>query len=162
MSDRRPHDVYRSLLLRERHGYPLWIPESDYNLPDVYRNKGVSVGDLGILTDDGGFDFLFNVCAEADDPVNQGRVPAQFQPLRISCGSSHAIRKIPYHCRNSSITSAQVSKTEFTVEGSAQMTCADALPFSSSYSLIRFLWSAHLSPAEANLSSAFKVLKQPS
>ncbi len=66
-------------------------PESDYNLPDVYRNKGVSVGDLGILTDDGGFDFLFNVCAEADDPVNQGRVPAQFQPLRI-----HVAQAMPY------------------------------------------------------------------
>ncbi|KAK0500197.1 hypothetical protein EDD18DRAFT_818804 [Armillaria luteobubalina] len=122
MSGRPPHDVYRNLLLRERHGYPLWIPESDYNLPDVYRDKGVSVGDLGILTDDGGFDFLFNVCAEADDPVNRGRVPPQFQPLRISYGSSHPIRKIPYHCRNSSITSADVSKTEFTVEGSAQIT----------------------------------------
>ncbi len=160
MSDRRPHDVYRNLLLRERHGYPLWIPESDYNLPDVYRDKGVSVGDLGILTDDGGFDFLFNVCAEADDPVNCGRVPPQFQPLRISCGSSHAIRKIPYHCRNSSITSAHVSKTEFIIEGSAEMACVDVLPFSSSYSLIRFLLSARLSPVAADLSSAFKVLKQ--
>ncbi len=74
-----------------------------------YRNKGVSVGDLGILADDGGFDFLFNVCAEADDPVNQGHVPPQFQPLRIP--SSHAIRKIPFHRKNSSITSAHVSKT---------------------------------------------------
>ncbi|KAK0194035.1 hypothetical protein F5146DRAFT_1221561 [Armillaria mellea] len=122
MSGRRPHDVYRNLLLRERHGYPLWIPESDYNLPGPYRDKGVSVGDLGILTDDGGFDFLFNACAEADDPVNCGRVPPQFKPLRISCGSTHTIRKIPYHCRNSSITSAHVSRTEFTIEGSAQIT----------------------------------------
>ncbi|KAK0500195.1 hypothetical protein EDD18DRAFT_818728 [Armillaria luteobubalina] len=119
MSDPRAHVIYTKLLLRRGHGYPLWIPESDYNLPEVYRNKGVSVGDLGILTDDGGFDFLFNVCAEADDPVNQGHVPPQFQPLRIS--SSHAIREIPFHCKNTSITSAHVSKTTIAVEGSAEM-----------------------------------------
>ncbi len=63
MPDPRAHAIYTKLLLRRGHGYPLWIPESDYNLPDAYRDKGVSVGDLGILTDDGGFDFLFNVCA---------------------------------------------------------------------------------------------------
>ncbi|SJL09903.1 uncharacterized protein ARMOST_13284 [Armillaria ostoyae] len=120
MSDPRAHIIYTKLLLRRGHGYPLWIPESDYNLPDVYRDKGVSVGDLGILTDDGGFDFLFNVCAEADDPVHQGHVPPQFQPLRIS--SNHAIRKIPFHRKNSSITSAHVSKTTIAVEGSAEMT----------------------------------------
>ncbi len=127
MSDPRAHAIYTKLLLRRGHGYPLWIPESDYNLPDVYCDKGVSVGDLGILTDDGGFDFLFNVCAEADDPVNQGHVPPQFQPLRIS--SSHAIRKIPFHRKSSSITSAHVSTKKIAVEGSAEMTCVDALPF---------------------------------
>ncbi len=159
MSDPRAHAIYTKLLLRRGHGYPLWIPESDDNLPDVYRNKGVSVGDLGILTDDGGFDFLFNVCAEADDPVNQGHVPPQFQPLRIS--SSHAIRKIPFHRKNSSITSAHVSKMTIAVEGSAEMTCVNALPlpFSSSHSLIRYLLSARLSPAEADLNSALRRLK---
>ncbi|KAK0480170.1 hypothetical protein IW261DRAFT_1593374 [Armillaria novae-zelandiae] len=120
MSDPRAHVIYTKLLLRRGHGYPLWIPESDDNLPDVYRNKGVTVGDLGILTDDGGFDFLFNVCAEADDPVNQGHVPPLFQPLQIS--SSHTIRKIPFHRKKSSITSAHVSKTTVAVEGSAEMT----------------------------------------
>ncbi len=132
-------------------------PESDYNLPDVYRDKGVSVGDLGILTDDGGFDFLFNVCAEADDPVNQSHVPPQFQPLRIS--SSHSVRKIPFHRKNSAITSAHVSKTTIAVEGSAEMTCVDALPFSSNYSLIRYPLSAHLSLVEADLNSALRRLK---
>ncbi len=46
MSDPRAHAIYTKLLLRRGHGYPLWIPESDDNLPDVYRNKGVSVGIL--------------------------------------------------------------------------------------------------------------------
>ncbi|KAK0194033.1 hypothetical protein F5146DRAFT_416112 [Armillaria mellea] len=115
------HVIYTKLLLQSGHGYPLWIPEPDPNLPDEYRNKGVSVGDLGILTDDGGFDFLFNVCAEGNTPVNRGRVPPQFQHLRIPSG--HAIRETPYiHSRNASITSAHVSKTTITVEGSAEMT----------------------------------------
>ncbi len=159
MSDQPAHAVYTKLLLRQSHGRPLWIPEPDSNLPDVYRDKGVSVGDLVILTDDGGYDFLFNVCAEAHDPVNRDRVPPQFQPLRIP--SSHAIRRIPYiHCRNASIASAHVSKRTIAVEGSAEMTCVDALPFSSGDSLIRYPPSARLSPVEADSNSALRRLKQ--
>ncbi|PBK66329.1 hypothetical protein ARMSODRAFT_890651 [Armillaria solidipes] len=120
MSDQRTHVVYTKLLLRRGHGYPLWIPEPDYSLPDAYRDKGVSVGDLGILTEDGGFDFLFNVCVEADDLANQGHVPPQFEPLRIPQGDP--IRKVvSLHRKNSSVTSAHVSTTEISVEGSAEL-----------------------------------------
>ncbi|PBK66352.1 hypothetical protein ARMSODRAFT_856095, partial [Armillaria solidipes] len=102
------------------HGYPLWIPEPDYSLPDAYRDKGVSVGDLGILTEDGGFDFLFNICVDADGPVNQGHVPPQFEPLRFP--QRDPIRKVmSLHRKNSSVTSAHVSTTEISVEGSAEL-----------------------------------------
>ncbi len=128
MSDQRTHVVYTKLLLRRGHGYPLWIPEPDYSLPDAYRDKGVSVGDLGILTEDGGFDFLFNVCVEADDLVNQGHVPPQFEPLRIPQGDP--IRKVVSpHRKNSSITSAHVSTTEISVEGSVELSCVNVLRF---------------------------------
>ncbi|SJL10336.1 uncharacterized protein ARMOST_13720 [Armillaria ostoyae] len=120
MSDQRTHVVYTKLLLRRGHGYPLWIPEPDYSLPDAYRDKGVSVGDLDILTEDGGFDFLFNICVDADDPVNQGHVPPQFEPLRFP--QRDPIRKVmSLHRKNSSVTSAHVSTTEISVEGSAEV-----------------------------------------
>ncbi|KAJ3832699.1 hypothetical protein F5878DRAFT_591385 [Lentinula raphanica] len=69
-------DVYAQLLLPCRQGYPLWEPKT-YNehLPEVYKKVGVHLGDVGLLTRLGGFDYLFNVCHEADHELNRGRVP---------------------------------------------------------------------------------------
>ncbi|KAE9397957.1 hypothetical protein BT96DRAFT_822612 [Gymnopus androsaceus JB14] len=75
-------EVYVRLLLRRRRGYPLWIPKPGEWLPSAYRQEGVRIGDVGILTEFGGFDYLFNVCLPADHPVNAGRVPQQFRQLR--------------------------------------------------------------------------------
>ncbi|THV06077.1 hypothetical protein K435DRAFT_44087 [Dendrothele bispora CBS 962.96] len=77
-------NLYTRLLLPKGHGYPLWIPETDTNLPVEYRRYGTRIGDVGIVTDDGGFDYLFNICLPANDPVNKGRVPRDFEPLDTS------------------------------------------------------------------------------
>jgi hypothetical protein len=53
-------EAYRILLL-EKLGYPLWYPDLDENLPATYREHGVRVGDVGIITEGGQFDFIFNV-----------------------------------------------------------------------------------------------------
>ena len=79
--------VYRDLLLHKRHGLPFWTPEPDANLPVAYKNQGISIGDLGLLTDDGGFDYLFNIHATADDPINYLGTPTDFRPLQEpDCG----------------------------------------------------------------------------
>ncbi len=72
-SQRAP-DIYASLLLPKGHGYPLWLPEPPSNLP-----SGTQIGDLGILNDDGGFTYLFNVCKDASD---ENRAPPGFEPLK--------------------------------------------------------------------------------
>ena len=85
-------EVYARLLLPKRLGFPLWCPAPDANLPNEYRLKGVSIGDIGVLTDDGGFDFLFNICLPPEDPINsQYGVPDGFEnvsefrsPIQIS------------------------------------------------------------------------------
>lgn len=76
--------IYRDLFLRLGHGLPLWRPEPDANLPEAYTKQGISIGDLGLLTDDGGFDYLFNIHANAHDPVNSFLgTPASFRPLPL-------------------------------------------------------------------------------
>ena len=40
-------------------------------------------GDVGIINMRGSFEFLFNICHPADDPINDQRVPKNFEQLRI-------------------------------------------------------------------------------
>ncbi len=59
----------------------MWIPEPNLCLPDTYRERGISIGDVGIITPEGGFDFLFNICLPAEDPINAGDLPQGFMPI---------------------------------------------------------------------------------
>ncbi|KAJ3921478.1 hypothetical protein F5877DRAFT_88793 [Lentinula edodes] len=69
------------LLLRKK-GYPLWRPKSDNSrLPESYKREGIHIGDVGILTESGGFDYLFNICQGPDHELNLGRVPEDFRPI---------------------------------------------------------------------------------
>ncbi|KAF9016272.1 hypothetical protein BDZ89DRAFT_916408, partial [Hymenopellis radicata] len=52
------------------HGHALWIPEPDESLPDAYKMQGILVGDVGMFTRGGGFDFLYNIHRAGDDPIN--------------------------------------------------------------------------------------------
>lgn len=71
-------------LLPKRYGYPLWFPEPRRGLSPQYRSVGVDIGDVGMITYDGRFDFLFNICRSADDPVNSLGVPAYFEPFSLN------------------------------------------------------------------------------
>jgi hypothetical protein len=70
----------RHLMLKDR-GFPLWIPQPNIRLPIPYRAKGVCIGDVGIITPFGGFDFLFNICRTRDDPINPEELPDNFSPI---------------------------------------------------------------------------------
>ncbi|KAJ7592697.1 hypothetical protein C8J56DRAFT_1127186, partial [Mycena floridula] len=105
---------YARLLLPHGCGYPLWFPESDFNLPDAYKEKGVRIGDLGYLSHDGGFNYLFNICKPSDHPINAGRTPQGFQPLTLSSRSD--VRLIPNaHRANTDISSLEIRKLQISV-----------------------------------------------
>ncbi|KAF5375311.1 hypothetical protein D9757_009681 [Collybiopsis confluens] len=75
-------EEYVQSLLPQKRGYPLWSPKPGDWLPPAFREEGVRIGDVGIVTEMGQFDYLFNTCLPADDPVNQGRVPHDFKQLQ--------------------------------------------------------------------------------
>ncbi|KAK0476272.1 hypothetical protein EDD18DRAFT_1089252 [Armillaria luteobubalina] len=76
-SSQRAPVIYASLILLKGHGYPLWVPEPRSNRPNR-----IQIGDLGILNDNGGFTYLFNVCKGASDSVNENGVPPGFEPIK--------------------------------------------------------------------------------
>ncbi|KAF8629748.1 hypothetical protein AX15_003289 [Amanita polypyramis BW_CC] len=73
---------YSRLMLGSGLGYPLYLPEPDGGLPLQYREVGVRVGDVGRITPDGAFDFLFNICLKADHPANPSILPDCFAPIQ--------------------------------------------------------------------------------
>ncbi|KIM47217.1 hypothetical protein M413DRAFT_23455 [Hebeloma cylindrosporum] len=78
----RSCDIYYRQLAVKGRGSPLWIPEPNDRLPIEYRRKGICVGDVGIITDYGGFDFMFNICLPRDHPINPNDLPDDFISLR--------------------------------------------------------------------------------
>jgi hypothetical protein len=110
-----PQDTYVKLLLPYHHGYPLWVPEPDENLPEAYRNRGVSIGDLGYISESGGFEYLFNVLESAEDEVNVDRTPDDFTPLALNKRTDIATRSQMYK-PNTDISSVQMKKTRVSQE----------------------------------------------
>ena len=77
------NSIYKRHMYLEAHGFPLWIPQPNEALDPSYRRTGVSIGDVGIFTPDGGFDFLFNVCLPAEHTSNPETLPKGFVPLEL-------------------------------------------------------------------------------
>ncbi|KAK0479473.1 hypothetical protein EDD18DRAFT_1086415 [Armillaria luteobubalina] len=96
-------------LIHKGHGYPFWYPEPDSSCMTAYTEWGVHPGDVGILNNISGFNYLFNIFHDADDPVNNGNVPLGFHPLQAQ--NSESLQIIPA-CYHYSITSANVNYTE--------------------------------------------------
>ncbi|KAJ3736206.1 hypothetical protein DFJ43DRAFT_1054037 [Lentinula guzmanii] len=79
-------ELYSQLLWLRKRGYPFWTPEPTQPIPEEYTRQGIRIGDVGILTTSGGFDYLFNTCLPRDDPANSAGVPEGFEPLIVDQG----------------------------------------------------------------------------
>lgn len=51
--------IYAYCLQGKHRGFPLWIPSPNMRLPASYRTSGVSIGDVGVITPEGGFSYFF-------------------------------------------------------------------------------------------------------
>ncbi|KAL4261894.1 hypothetical protein AB1N83_006417 [Pleurotus pulmonarius] len=108
--------IYAKQLLSKRHGYPLWIPEP-YGHSAIYRTKGVRIGDVGYVTQDGAFRTLFNIRAPSDHPINRRGVPNGFQQVHLDADD---IDRVPnLRPPNSSVTSTYAEKRSLDVGFSA-------------------------------------------
>ncbi|KAF9011206.1 hypothetical protein BDQ17DRAFT_871896 [Cyathus striatus] len=88
-------EIYVKKMFPLRHGYPIWLPQPDLNLPIEYRRKGVSIGDVGYITPSGAFEFLFNIWTlprNAADGVMDGFHSDSPPELETSLRASHAPR----------------------------------------------------------------------
>ena len=142
--------VYARELLLKRHGYPLWYPEP-YGYSVTYRTKGVRIGDVGYVTQDGGFETLFNIRASAQDPINRRGVPENFEQVDI--GEYDIIHAPHYHERGGVVTSMPAQSGSFAVDFSVtQNPCVKvyhAFVDGSFMSLVRLV------PAHADIGSQF-------
>ncbi|KAJ7471491.1 hypothetical protein B0H11DRAFT_2040246 [Mycena galericulata] len=80
-SDYSESEIYCSQLLRQKRGFPLYVPGPQRTLPQEYQRNGVRIGDVGRVTPEGAFDFFFNIYLPADHPINRNDVPEDFFPL---------------------------------------------------------------------------------
>ncbi|KJA22651.1 hypothetical protein HYPSUDRAFT_1084056, partial [Hypholoma sublateritium FD-334 SS-4] len=81
LQTQRSCDIYYRHLAIKGRGTPLWFPGPNLSLSIEYRKNGADIGDVGLITSSGGFDFLFNISLPPDHPIHAGHVPGDFAPL---------------------------------------------------------------------------------
>ncbi|KAJ7618600.1 hypothetical protein FB45DRAFT_169558 [Roridomyces roridus] len=115
MSDSR---LYSHLLLPKGHGYPLFHPQPFDDVPLEARRTGTQIGDVGIITSDGAFDVIFNICRAADDPLNRFGVPEGFEQVVLDAGDIAAQEQ--HHRAGSHVSSTQLSKRRLDVNATVE------------------------------------------
>ncbi|KAF8901521.1 hypothetical protein CPB84DRAFT_961631 [Gymnopilus junonius] len=101
-------EIYYRHIGAKGRGSPLWIPEPNKSLHIDYQRRGISIGDVGIITFDGGFDFLFNICLPKGHPVNPPNLPDIFTTVEMS---SRDIRQYTIFRGESYLSSASIKKS---------------------------------------------------
>ncbi|THU94234.1 hypothetical protein K435DRAFT_900685, partial [Dendrothele bispora CBS 962.96] len=110
------------MLCPKGHGYPLWTPELDEETLEHHKD-GIKVGDVGFITQDGGFEFLFNITLPGDHDIHKRRgVPGNFEPLILDDKAGYSTRKnqIPREgCVHSRGSVFNVRASRYVLEGAA-------------------------------------------
>ncbi|KAJ7067196.1 hypothetical protein C8F01DRAFT_954817, partial [Mycena amicta] len=122
------NEVYWSQLCRRQRGFPLYVPEPQPDLPPEYLAHGVSIGDVGMVTPEGIWDFFFNIFLPADHPINESRVPQGFSPLEHDDSSQIRLNFEP----GSFISSPSADSYNMNFQCSAPKGAILCLPYGSS------------------------------
>ncbi|KAJ7618980.1 hypothetical protein DFH06DRAFT_1011780 [Mycena polygramma] len=105
--------LYSRLLFAKMQGYPLFHPAPFDDLPESVRRIGTEIGDVGLITQNGSFDPIFNICRARDDPSNRFGVPPAFEqiPLGPDAIATSALVHLPgSHICNTSISKRRLDR----------------------------------------------------
>ncbi|KAK7040784.1 hypothetical protein VNI00_009690 [Paramarasmius palmivorus] len=108
-----PHERYSQLLMEKTRGYPLWFPQPNAQLTKEYKQRGADIGDVGLLKEDGSFDFLFSIIHPHDHPVNAYGVPRGFEPVHHRHLEKHEIER--FHCDDHHVCSQGLYLSKYTM-----------------------------------------------
>ncbi|KAJ7837071.1 hypothetical protein B0H14DRAFT_1118410 [Mycena olivaceomarginata] len=106
--------LYSRLLFPKGQGYPLFHPQPSDDLPDPARRTGTEIGDVGLITQYGSFDPIFNILRARDDPSNRFGVPVAFE--QVPLGSEDITAHVQFHLPGSDISNTTISKRRLDVE----------------------------------------------
>ena len=107
----KDNEIYERLLRWKKRGFALYVPQPNRRLPIDYRRTGIRIGDVGIITPDGGFSFLFNICVPHNDPINPRILPEDFSPLEPALSDVDVVEFSRFN-PGSYLASASIEKKE--------------------------------------------------
>ena len=107
----KDNEIYERLLQGKGRGFALYVPEPNMHLPHAYQKIGINIGDVGFITPDGAFSFLFNICVPRDDPINPRILPEDFSLLQPML-TDFDVAKFPRFKSGSYLASASIEKKE--------------------------------------------------
>jgi len=95
--------------IRKKGRHPLWNPQPYLQLSPRYRKTGTQVGDVGIITEDGAFDVMFNICGRTtrDESPN---LPIGIMPIHPPIEWEKEVTMLAEHSARDTLTSRGISK----------------------------------------------------
>ncbi|KAF9470440.1 hypothetical protein BDN70DRAFT_939709 [Pholiota conissans] len=107
--EKNSNEIYEEQLLRKKRGFPLFNPGPNLYRPLSYLHVGVSIGDVGIFTQSGGFSFIFSICLARNDPIQPKDLPEDFAPIE-PCINTRELRRCPEFLPGSHLASKSIKK----------------------------------------------------
>ncbi|KAF8902755.1 hypothetical protein CPB84DRAFT_831561 [Gymnopilus junonius] len=86
------------------HGFPMWEPSGNLARSEIHLKEGIRIGDMGLVTKEGGFTLFFNIFLSKTDPY-QRRCPPEHEPLLPAIDPSEVIIDTTQFPRPSILTS---------------------------------------------------------
>ncbi|KIM46832.1 hypothetical protein M413DRAFT_422275 [Hebeloma cylindrosporum] len=106
------NEMYERLLRKKGRGFALYIPQPNRRLPIAYQRLGIHIGDVGFITPDGGFSFLFNICVPRDHAINPRDLPQDFSPLSPALATQVDVAEFSQFNPGSYLASASMERKE--------------------------------------------------